>query len=163
MGLRSPGYEIEAPSICYPTLPMLILRQVPVGMHTPIPTQWSKLLEKAWKVETRKSFDKRTRMYSCVAHHHHEDHNIRTWMRTQCKENTQLKATREGWILHKSQSQQNYTSWNHSTDLNLGVWILHESQWCNKRKIHGLTPLASIQECGFYMNPSIHETKSKVQ
>ena len=38
MGLRSPGRKIEAPSIWYPTLPMLILGRVPMGMHTPIPT-----------------------------------------------------------------------------------------------------------------------------
>ena len=79
------------------------------------------------------------------------------------KENTHLKATWEGQILHESQSQQNPPSWNHSTNLNPGVWILHESQWCKKTKSHELTPLASIRECAFYLNPSVHETKAKVQ
>ena len=60
-------------------------------------------------------------------------------------------------------ANKHHTSWNHSTDLNPGVWIIHESQWCNKTKSHELTPPASIRECGFNTNPSVHETKAKVQ
>lgn len=48
-------------------------------------------------------------------------------------------------------------------NLNLGVWILHQSQWCNKTKHHELTQLASIEERAFYVNPSVHEARIKVQ
>ena len=156
--------EIEAPSMCYPTLPYPCSSydKWPWACILPSQPQWSKLPKKTWKVKTRKSFDKRTCTYSCVVHHHHKDHNIRTRWEHNAKENTQLKATREGWILHESQSQQNHTSWKHSTDLNPRVWILHESQWCSKTKSHELTLSASIRECGFYTNPSVHETKANV-
>ena len=40
------SYKIEAPSRCYPTLPLLILRQVPMGMHTLIPTLMIKTSKK---------------------------------------------------------------------------------------------------------------------
>ena len=40
------GLQDRSPSICYPTLPMLILRQVPVGMHTPIPNPMIKTSRK---------------------------------------------------------------------------------------------------------------------
>lgn len=60
------------------------------------------------------------------------------WMRTQCKDNTQLKETQEGKILHKSQSQ---------------IKTIH----------HEITQPASIWEHGFYMNPSVHKTKVKIQ
>ena len=78
MGLRSPGCEIEAPSMCYPTLPMLILRQVPVGMHTPIPTPMIKTSKKGMEGRDPQVLRQCTRKYSCVAYHHHEDHNTRT-------------------------------------------------------------------------------------
>ena len=69
----SSGCKIEAPSICYPTLPMLIQRWVPVGMQIPNPTPM--IITSGSTAEDRDSQVIRqcTRTYSCVAHHHHED------------------------------------------------------------------------------------------
>ena len=73
-----PSCKIEAPSICYPTLPMLIQQWVPVGMQIPNPTPM--IITSGSTAEDRDSQVIRqcTRTYSCVVHHHHEDHRKRT-------------------------------------------------------------------------------------
>ena len=92
----TPSYEIEAPSMCYPTLPILNQWQVPAGMQIPNPNDhnFQKYHGRSRPaspltivcVETCKSSDNSMRRdpqilrltYSCVAHHHHEDHNMKT-------------------------------------------------------------------------------------
>ena len=100
-----------------------------MGMHTPIPTQMIKTSRKGMEGRDPQVL-RQTYVHVLVCgappsrRSQRKDRNENTM-----QENTQLKATWEGRILHESQSQQK---------------TIH----------HEITQLTSIREHGFYTNPN---------
>ena len=88
----------------YPTLTVLILWQVPMGMHIPNPTPMIITFRSTTEDQDSQVTRKITHTYLCVAHHH-KDHNTRTRWEHNAKKYHPTKNNFEGWILHESQNQ----------------------------------------------------------
>ena len=87
----------------------VVYDKYPWAWILPSQPQWSKLPEKTWKVETYRTSDKHTRMYSCVAHHHHEDHNIRIgWEHDAKKTPNRKQHGKDGFYMNLKANRKPY-------------------------------------------------------